>query len=125
MRFLGCLILLCAALLQTGCSRRNFDGPTVDEFIGRVTHNGTQVSFPEGEAISIKLIHETGQSFGIPIKSDGTFKIGWMPIGKYGATMERPNPGGKGKSLYSVPGGLTIEDGKTEYSIELGKNWKR
>jgi hypothetical protein len=25
---------------------------------------------------------------------------------------------------YNIPGGLTIEDGKKEYTIELGKDWK-
>ena len=125
MRFVGCLILVCMALLETGCrSKRGFDGPTVDAFTGRLTHNGKPVNFSEGEGISLKLVHESGQSFGIPIQADGTFKIGWMPIGKYGAMLERPNPGGKGKSVYTVPGGLTIEEGKTEYSIELGKDWR-
>jgi hypothetical protein len=26
--------------------------------------------------------------------------------------------------MYSVPGGLTIEEGKTDYTIELGKAFK-
>jgi hypothetical protein len=126
MRFFGCLILLAGlALVGVGCGpKRSFDGPTVDAFTGRLTHNGKQVSFPEDKQVILKVIHEKGTSFGIPIKSDGTFQIGWMPIGKYGAVMERPGPGGKGKSMYNVPGGLSIQEGQTEYTIELGKDWK-
>src|SRR5262245_20201374 len=32
----------------------------------------------------------------------------------------RPTP----RSMYSVPGGLTIDEGKTDYTIELGKAFK-
>ena len=34
--------------------------------------------------------------------------------------MEQKGP----PSKYNVPGGFAIEDGKTEYTIDLGKNWK-
>ncbi len=107
-----------------GCSKP-FDGPTVKAFTGKVTHQGKPVSFAENE-ISLKLFHEKGQSFGIPIQTDGSFKIGWMPIGKYSVMVERaPQSGQKGAGQkYSVPGGLAIEDGKTEYTIELGDGWK-
>jgi hypothetical protein len=121
------LLILVAGLtlLGTGCGpKRSFDGPTVDAFTGRLTHNGKQVSFPEDKQVIVKVIHEKGNSWGIPIKSDGTFQVGWMPTGKYGAVMERPGPGGKGKSMYNVPGGLIIQEGQTEYTIELGKDWK-
>jgi hypothetical protein len=50
-----------------------------------------------------------------------------MPIGKYSMMLERtPKTAGKGptKSRYSVPGGLTIEEGKKDYVIELGKDFK-
>jgi hypothetical protein len=125
MRLVGCLILVCLTLAEAGCRKRSFDGPTVDAFTGRLTHNGNPVSFPEGAGTQLKLVHHgSAQKFDIPIQTDGTFKIGWMPIGKYSASMERPNADGKGKSVYTVPGGLTIEDGKTEYSIELGKDWR-
>src|SRR5262249_25110338 len=90
----------------------------------RLVHDGKPVSFAAGRDIELRLFHETGQSFGIPIKEDGTFQIGWMPIGKYSATLDRPSRGKGGPSRYSVPGGLAIEDGKAEYTIELGKNWK-
>jgi hypothetical protein len=127
MRFIGCLILLAGlALLGVSCGpKKSFDGPTVDAFTGRLTHNGKEVSFPEDKPVTLKVIHEKGNSWGIPIKSDGTFNIdGWMPVGKYGAVMQRPGPGGKGKSMNSVPGGFSIQEGQTEYTIELGKDWK-
>ena len=59
---------------------------------------------------------------------DGTFKIGWMPIGKYAVMLERTGQSavkkGPQKTMYNVPDGLTIEEGKKEYVIELGKDFK-
>jgi hypothetical protein len=121
------LLILVAGLtlLGTGCGhKRPYDGPTVDGVTCRITHDGKQVSFPEDKPVSLKVVHEKGTSLSIPIKPDGTFQVGWLPIGKHGAVMERPGPGGKGKSVYSVPGGLTIQKDQTDYTIELGKDWK-
>jgi len=114
------------ALAAAGCAKKPFDGPTVDAFNGRLTHDGKPVSFPEGENVVLQLFHEKGQSFGVPINSDGSFKIGWMPIGKYSAALMRQNKREKGPAMnrYSVPGGLAIQDGQTEYKIDLGKGWK-
>jgi hypothetical protein len=51
-----------------------------------------------------------------------------MPIGKYAIMLERtPTTAvkkGPQKTMYHVPDGLTIEEGKTEYVIELGKDFK-
>jgi hypothetical protein len=125
--------LLCSAALvaglclaSAGCGpRKSFDGPTVDAFNGRVTHDGKPVSFPDGEQASLTLFHEKAQSFVIRLKPDGSFQIGWMPIGRYSAVLERARPDQRGPaSRYNVPGVLTIEAGKTEYNIELGKGWK-
>lgn len=118
-----------AFVALTGCDDRTakFDGPTVDKFVGKVVHNGNPVKFPDGEEVSLKLFHEKGQSFGIPLKPDGTFEIGWMPVGKYSVTLirEKHEGGRKGApNMYSVPGGMTIEDKKTDYSVDLGKSWK-
>jgi len=98
--------------------------PKVDAFTGRVTHDGKPVSFQEGEA-SLKLFHEKGQSYDIPLQPDGSFKIGSMPTGKYSVLFNYPAKEAKaGPGRYQVPDGLTIEDGKTEYTVELGKDWK-
>ncbi|HEX4610733.1 MAG TPA: hypothetical protein VH092_21265 [Urbifossiella sp.] len=114
------------ASLSIGCGKKEFDGPTVDSFTGRVVCDGKPVSLPSGESVLLKLIHEkNAQSFGIPLQPDGSFKIGWMPIGKYSAILVRTKDGGRGgPNMYNVPGGFEIVDGKTEYQIELGKNWK-
>jgi hypothetical protein len=114
------------ALATVGCAKKPFDGPTVDAFNGRLTQGGKPVSFPQGEDISLRLFHEKGQSFGIPIRSDGSFKIGWMPIGKYSAALLRKAKQEKGPPMnrHNVPGGLTIKEGQTEYTIDLGKGWK-
>ena len=113
------------ALLAAGCGPgRSFTGPTVNAFTGRLTHDGKLVSFGEGEKVTVTLFHETGQSFGLPIQPDGSFKVGWMPVGRYSATLNRPSNKVGPPSRYTIPGGLTIVDGKTDYEIELGKDWK-
>ena len=121
----GLLATACVGLALVGCSaKKSFDGPTVDAFNGRLTHDGKPVHFSD-ERVILQVFHQTGTSFGIPIQEDGSFQIGWMPIGKYSAVLMRDPKGAKGApGRYNVPGGLTIEDGKTEYTIELGKGFK-
>ena len=105
--------------------KKRFDGPTIYAFNGRVVLDGKPVSFPEGEQAQLQVFHEKGQSFGIPLHSDGTFQIGWMPIGRYSAVLTRQPPNARGgPKKYNVPGGFAIEDGKTEYTIDLGKGRK-
>ena len=122
-------LTFCLGLAVFGCTKRRggYEGPTVDAFHGKVTHNGNPVQFAENEA-QLNLYHEKGQQFGIPLKPDGTFQIGWMPIGKYAVMLERmaqpPLQKGPPKTMYNVPDGFTIEEGKTQYTIELGKDWK-
>jgi hypothetical protein len=131
MRTINRLVLtFCLGLAVFGCTnkRGGYVGPTVDAFHGKVTHNGNPVTFAENEEVQLSLYHETGQHFGIPLKADGTFEIGWMPIGKYAIMLERiaqtPVKKGPQKTMYNVPDGLTIEEGKRDYVIELGKNFK-
>ena len=130
MRTINRLVLtFCLGLPVFGCTDRKggYEGSTVDAFHGKVTHNGNPVKFAENEA-QLALYHEKGQQFGIPLKADGTFEIGWMPIGKYAVMLERipqtPTKKGPPKTMYSVPGGLTIVEGKKDYVIELGKGFK-
>jgi hypothetical protein len=98
----------------------------VDAFTGRVTQNGKPVSLPPDSGIELRVTqHGSGWKMGVPLQPDGTFKIGQMPVGKYSMTMEAPAKGGKGAPMkYGVPGTLSIEQGKTEYTIELGSGWK-
>jgi hypothetical protein len=129
MRTINRLVLtICLGLVVFGCTQRRggFEGPTVDAFHGKVTHEGKPVKFAEDEA-QLTVFHESGTQFGIPLKPDGTFEIGWMPIGKYAMMLERKSRTpvkGPPKTMYNVPDGLTIEKGKTDYVIELGKNFK-
>jgi hypothetical protein len=123
----GVALLLGLGLAVAGCGpRKSFDGPTVDAFTGRLTHDGQPVTFPDNEKVTLEVYHETGRSFLIPIKPDGSFEIGWMPIGKYSATLLRGNKDVRGPPAkrHNVPGGFKVEDGKTEYTIELGKGWQ-
>lgn len=127
MRFIPITILgVVLGLLTVGCGdKKSFEGPTVDAFTGQLVQDGKPVSFPAGQDVQLKVIHEKAQSFGIPISEQGSFKIGWMPIGKYSAILIRQKEGTKGgPQMYNVPGGFEIVAGKTDYQIELGKNWK-
>jgi hypothetical protein len=126
-RLTGSLVIVVVGLVAAGCAKKPFDGPTVDAFNGKLTADGKPVVFSPGENVILQVIHhDSGKQFGIPIKPDGTFQIGWMPIGKYSAMLRRePRAGGKGgPNIYNVPDGFSIQDGQTEYSIELGKGFK-
>jgi hypothetical protein len=110
-----------------GChASKTFDGPTVDAFTGRIVADGKPVSFPPGEEVILRAYHQqTAKSWGVPIKADGTFKIGWMPIGTYTAILERPPKSHRsGPTKYVLPNSFSIVDGQTEYTIELGKGYK-
>lgn len=125
------LPVLILAIVSAGCGSV-YDEPTIDDFNGRLTHKGQAVSFPADEKVVLRLtFHKKAERFGIPISPDGTFDITWMPIGKYSATLERsgtsgPGDAGRGasKQIYNVPDGLTIEEGQTEYVVELGEGFR-
>jgi len=126
-RSTGFLAVAMSGLVVAGCAKKPFDGPTVDAFTGKLTQDGKLVTMAPGDDVTLQVIHhDTGKQFGIPIKPDGTFQIGWMPIGKYSALLKRePRAGTRGgPKIYNVPDGFAIEAGKTEYTIELGKGWK-
>ena len=78
----GFILVLSVSAVAYGCARKPFNGPTVDAFDGRLTRKGEPVSFSEEEKPILQVFHEKGTSFDISIKPDGTFQIGWMPIGK-------------------------------------------
>ena len=132
--FNGLLLTFSLGLVVVGCTDKNYEGKTVDKFVGKLTHNGEPVSFPADQYAQIKVYHESGKQWSIPLKEDGTFDIGWMPVGKYAVMLERRQEAkkkgqdakkkGPGISRYDVPGGLTIEEDKTDYVIELGKGFK-
>src|SRR6516164_5876833 len=109
----GLALFVLLGLGLSGCGpHKSFDGPTVDAFNGRLTANGQPVTFPGTEKVRLEVFHETGQSFVIPIQPDGSFQIGWMPIGKYTATLLWGGKDARGlpAKRHAVPGGLTIED---------------
>lgn len=119
-----------ALMLLLGCERsdRPTDVPTIDAFVGRLTHKGQTPSFPEGTEVKLKLISDKAISFGIPLKPGVTFDIGWMPIGKYTVQLTTRAPGKDGRpgpeKVYTVPGGMELVEGQTQYAIELGDGWK-
>jgi hypothetical protein len=133
------VVTLVAVLgLVSGCGKRDDYGPTIEAFTGKITHKGATVKFPEGDTVLLNLRfiqgkdekQQKGEQFAVPVScSDGSFQIKQMPIGKYIAILTRSKPPRKvgersETSQYNIPDGLTIEEGKTQYSIELGANWK-
>ena len=128
MRRLG--VVLLAAGLAAGCGRRPAaTGPSVEAFTGRLTQNGKPVAFPAAGAdtVQLTLFHEKGQSYGVPVKPDGSFTVGRMPVGQYSANLTHSAHGAgpaKAAAPYPVPGGLTIAGGRTDYAVELGRAWR-
>jgi hypothetical protein len=122
-------VLLAVTLFTlVGCGGP-YDEPTIDEFNGRLTHLGKPISFSPDEKVILRLVfHKNGERFGIPIKPDGTFDIGWMPIGEYSAILERSSAGGSGrtagKDTFNIAEGLTIAEGQSKYDIELGDDFQ-
>jgi len=113
----------------TGCGPGPVRPEEITEaFIGAVVQDGKPITLPDGARLD--LIHdETYSKFGIPLKQDGSFEIGWMPTGKYSAELLWLKGATKDNSSvsqgrYNVPNGLTIEKDKTQYEINLGKEWK-
>lgn len=129
MRTINRLVLtFCVGLTVFGCGKPTgeYEGPKVDAFHGKLVSDGKPVTFAENEEAKLSVFHESGRQFGIPLAADGTFEIGWMPIGKYSMMLERSsqNKKGPGKTRFGVPGGLVIEAGKKDYVIDLGKGFK-
>jgi hypothetical protein len=123
----GLVVIIGVALGLAGCGDSE---KSIKTFTGQLTQDGKPVTFPQGQDTTLLVVHEGGRLSGeVPIKPDGSFSIGKMPVGKYHLVLERSGatPGGKGgrsRSKYTVPGGLTLEEGKTEYTVELGKDFK-
>jgi hypothetical protein len=113
-----------------GCGGR-YSEPTIDDFNGKLTHKGQPIRFSPNEKVVLRLVlHKNGERFGIPISSDGTFDIGWMPIGEYSAVLERTATSSEagtrsaGKQTFNVPQNMTITEGQTQYALELGEEFK-
>ncbi len=127
-RNLSLLILLTFGGVSAGCAKSDKPaGPVVDSFTGSVVADGKPVSFPPADQVEIMLFSDKGSQMRVPIGPDGTFKLGWMPVGKHTATLTRmKSVEGKkgGQTTHTIPGGLDIVEGKTGYTIELGKGFK-
>jgi hypothetical protein len=126
----GALLVGGALMPFLGCEPpkpKEFDGPTIDKFVGTVVQEGKAVKFPEDEAVQVHLFlvdKDKANEFQIPIKADGSFKITWMPIGKYGAILERKSKAMMRPIKFPLPEPFRIEKDKTEYVFELGPDWK-
>jgi hypothetical protein len=120
--------LLAVSIVCAGCTQKPVGyKETTEAFVGSVLQDGKPISLPEGSRMD--LVHdETYSKFGIPLGQDGSFKIGWMPTGKYSAELVwlKGAASADGGSLerFNVPNGLTIEKDKTEYTMDLGKKWE-
>lgn len=127
-------IAVIAATAFTGCGPGGgyTEGPTVDRFTGRLTASGGPVAFGADELVLLNMTHKESKSgFGVPIKPDGTFDIGWMPVGSYSVNLTRGpsrvafmSGNEKGVWTVSLPE-FTIAEGQTEYTIDLPANWDK
>jgi hypothetical protein len=126
MRLLLTITFVVSGLALAGCSssKPNFEGPFLDTCTGRITQNGKPVAVPQGKDIRLRVFHETGKSFLIPLDAEGKFDLRTMPIGKYTVMVEAEAPGKGPPMKHSVPDKLNVVEGKTEYTIELGPNVK-
>jgi len=122
-------IILATPLSFVGCGSGPVRHKEITEaFVGAVVQDGKPITLPDGARMD--LVHDdTYSRFGIPLKPDGSFEIGWMPTGKYSAELvwlKGATTGSNGASLerYNVPNGLTIEKDRTEYTLELGQKWE-
>lgn len=81
--------LLVALVSSAGCGPKTGQSrykETTSAFVGAVVQNGKSISLPDGSRLD--LVHDkTYSKFGIPLKQDGTFTIGWMPTGKYSGEL--------------------------------------
>jgi hypothetical protein len=122
-------ISILIALLLIGCGGP-YKEPTIDEFDGKLTHKGQPVKFSSDDKVVLRLVfHKNGERFGIPINPDGTFDIGWMPIGDYSAILERSSTKQAGVrsgevESFNIENGLTIAEGETQYAVELGDDFR-
>jgi hypothetical protein len=130
MRFCFLAGALFAATLLFGCSPRSDrpNTPTVDSFVGKVVADGKPVQFGDNDLVELEIFSSKGTQSRIALKPDGSFKIGWMEIDNYTGTLMRTKAGADGKpagglSRHGIPG-FEIKAGQTEYTIELGKNYK-
>jgi hypothetical protein len=124
------LVLLLILTVQIpGCGGPHSE-PTVKAFEGQVVQEGRPVSFDPGKKVRLTLAyHRTGERFGVPLQPDGTFKIGWMPIGDYSATLDIETDSVPGKRTpppqrFQLPETFAIEKGKTQYQVDVGKGYK-
>lgn len=136
MRSLSMIFGLIAGLaIIAGCERRaTIEGPTVNKFTGKLIAQGKPLTLTAGDKASLKLFHHSGQSFGIPIQTDGTFNIGEMPIGKYSGQLvieKDPLASSDGKpvkkapsKMVPLPDGFEIKEGQTEYTVDFGDRYK-
>jgi len=122
--------VLSIMLLSAGCGPGPAQyGETTDAFVGRLVQNGKPITVPDGAKLN--LTHDkTYHRFGIPLNSDGSFTIGWMPTGNYSAELiwmkqATKDNASASQQRYNVPNGLVIEKDTKQYGIELGKGWKR
>jgi hypothetical protein len=121
------VILLGILLAAVGCGpekvQREYTGPVIEKFSGRLVRDGKPIEFPKEELVTLQMLFtKNGSMMGIPIKADGTFEIGWMPIGCYHLILERqaPEPTAQARKAV-VPNEFYISRGKEVYNIEMGE----
>jgi hypothetical protein len=130
-------VVIIAGLTAVGCENSSADIPKVEGFTGRLVASGKPVQFAADEQVEIQFFTEKGQQLQMPIKSDGSFEMNSVPVGKHSVKLARVKNGtakaGNDPSKKVAPRVPTIQmladkievkEGQKEYTIELGKNFK-
>lgn len=123
---LSTIVVIAASFVGCGPSAADY-GETTKAFVGHVVQNGKPITLPEDSRLNVTQ-NSTYHRFGIPLKQDGSFTIGWMPVGAYSVELiwiRQSATGSTSQERYGVPHDLVIEKEPKEYEIELGQKWKR
>lgn len=123
--------LILGVLIIAGCG----GGRTADTGLrlsARITSGGQPVEIPPGEEVTVSLMSSAGKRHILYRQPDDTFVWPRLDIdgpalkpGAYYVMIARSGRPGKGSTPPSTPDRLTIEDGRLEYAIEVGKTWAR
>ena len=74
------VVLAGAGCRPSAGPNKYYNGPTIRAFSGGVMQDGRPVTFPEDEEVIVQCAliegEGIGKSFGVPIKPDGTCRIG-------------------------------------------------
>jgi hypothetical protein len=135
MRIVSVFLLLSPIVLAaTGCGGEpkggfTYDGKYLDSFSGQLVQDGKPITVPEGTSLQMMREGDGTMSFNVIPKTDGSFSGGKVALGYYKPCLDLPKKSGPkgqgaGSGKFFLPGEVILEEGKTNYTIDVGKDWK-